>query len=334
MSLTGIPLRGVSRLVTGATKLEIIIQTFESVALLLGLGMVGFWLISRKILFGEAISFLSILALDIALPSLVFVSVILRFKPEDFPGWWKLPLWWLVFTILAAAITGLFMLIAKKGLRREFGITLFFQNGLFFPLAILTGMYGSDSEYIVYLFFFMIFFPTLFFSTSHFFFGGRAKKFDWTKIVNRVLIATLLAVFIRLIGVHGYFPGFVVAGLKMIGDMALPILMIILGGNIYIDFQNKGTIYAGEIIKFLIVKNILFPLACLLFLLLVRPPYHIALLMILQSAVPPITAVPLFVERFGGNRSLVNQFMFTSFIFSLVTIPCSIYLFRYFFPLG
>jgi predicted permease len=56
--------------------------------------------------------------------------------------------------------------------------------------------------------------------------------------------------------------------------------------------------------------------------------------MILQSAVPPITAVPLFVERFGGNRSLVNQFMFTSFIFSLVTIPCSIYLFRYFFPLG
>ena len=300
-------------------------------ALLLGLGMLGFWMISRKILFSEALSFLSVLALDFALPSLVFASVILRFKPETFPGWWKLPLWWLVFTLLALVLTALCMFIAKKGLRREFGITLFFQNGLFFPLAILTGMYGSDSEYIVYLFFFMIFFPTLFFSTSHFFFGGHAGRFDWSRIVNRVLIATLLAVLIRLMGVHGYVPSFVLTGLEMIGNMALPILMIILGGNIYLDFQNKGTIYLGEIVKFLIVKNILFPIACLLFLLLVRPPYHIALLMILQSAVPPITAVPLFVERFGGNRNLVNQFMFTSFVFSLVTIPSAMYLFGYFF---
>jgi predicted permease len=313
--------------------MELIITTFESVALLLGLGMLGFWMLSRRILFGEAISFLSTLALDIALPSLVFVNVVLRFQPEDFPGWWKLPLWWLGFTVFAAAMTGLSMLVAKKGLRREFGITLFFQNGLFFPLAILTGMYGSDSPYIVYLFFFMLFYPTLFFSASHFFFGSHVKKLDWTKIVNRVLIATILAVVIRLTGMHHYVPGFVIIGLKMIGNMALPVLMIILGGNIYIDFQNKGNLYVGEITKFLIVKNVLFPLACLFLLLLVRPPNSVAMLMILQSAVPPITAVPLFVERFGGNRNLVNQFMFTSFILSLVTIPFAIYFFGCFFTL-
>lgn len=313
--------------------MELIIPTFESVALLLGLGILGFWMLSRRILFGEAITFLSTLALDIALPSLVFVNVVLRFQPEDFPGWWKLPIWWLGFTVFAAAMTGISMLAAKKGLRREFGITLFFQNGLFFPLAILTGMYGSDSPYIVYLFFFMLFYPTLFFSASHFFFGSHVKKLDWAKIVNRVLIATILAAVIRLIGVHHYVPGFVIMGLKMIGNMALPVLMIILGGNIYIDFQNKGKLYLGEITKFLIVKNVLFPLACLFLLLLVRPPYPVAMLMILQSTVPPITAVPLFVERFGGNRNLVNQFMFTSFILSLVTIPFSIYLFGCFFTL-
>ena len=37
--------------------MELIIPTFESVALLLGIGMLGFWMLSRKILFGEAISF-------------------------------------------------------------------------------------------------------------------------------------------------------------------------------------------------------------------------------------------------------------------------------------
>ncbi|MGD9031760.1 MAG: AEC family transporter [Desulfobacteraceae bacterium] len=311
--------------------MELIIPTFESVALLLGLGMLGFWMLSRRILFGEAIGFLSTLALDIALPCLVFVNIVLQFQPEDFPGWWQLPLWWLGFTVFTGSMTGLSMLAAKTGLRREFGITLFFQNGLFFPLAILTGMYGSDSPYIVHLFFFMLLFPTLFFSASHFFFGSQVKKLDWAKIVNRVLIATILATVIRLTGVHHYVPGFLIVGLKMIGNMALPVLMIILGGNIYIDFQNKGNLYVGEITKFLIVKNVLFPLACLFLLLLVRPPYHIALLMILQSAVPPITAVPLFVERFGGNRNLVNQFVFTSFILSLITIPFAIYLFGCFF---
>jgi hypothetical protein len=323
--------RAASGRFAGVIHMELIIPTFESVALLLGLGMLGFWMLSRRILFGEAIGFLSTLALDIALPCLVFVNIVLQFQPEDFPGWWQLPLWWLGFTVFTGSMTGLSMLAAKTGLRREFGITLFFQNGLFFPLAILTGMYGSDSPYIVHLFFFMLLFPTLFFSASHFFFGSQVKKLDWAKIVNRVLIATILATVIRLTGVHHYVPGFLIVGLKMIGNMALPVLMIILGGNIYIDFQNKGNLYVGEITKFLIVKNVLFPLACLFLLLLVRPPYHIALLMILQSAVPPITAVPLFVERFGGNRNLVNQFVFTSFILSLITIPFAIYLFGCFF---
>ena len=57
---------------------ELIIATFESVAALLGLGLLGFWVISRKILPSDALSLLSPLALDIALPSLVFVNIIMN----------------------------------------------------------------------------------------------------------------------------------------------------------------------------------------------------------------------------------------------------------------
>jgi predicted permease len=114
--------------------------------------------------------------------------------------------------------------------------------------------------------------------------------------------------------------------------MTLPILMIILGGNIYVDFKNKGELFVVEIIKFLFIKNIIFPLVTLILLLLIRPPYHVALMMILQSSVPPLTAVPIVVERAGRNRSIVNQFMFTSFVFSLVTIPVMMYLFGLYFP--
>ena len=311
--------------------LGLIFSTFESVAVLLGLGFLGFWVISKRILLTDALSFLSILALDIALPSLVFVNIILGFRPEEFPGWWTLPIWWMGFTLFAAIFTGLFMFVSEKRTRREFAVTLFFQNGLFFPLAILTGMYGSESGYIVTLFFFMLLYPSLFFSTNHLFFGQQLKKVDWAKILNRVLLATFLAGVIRLLGAHGWVPGFVVTGLKMVGNMTLPILMIILGGNIYIDFKNKGRLHFREITKFLIAKNILLPLVCLSLLAVIRPPYPIALIIVLQSAVPPITAVPIVVERAGGNRNIVNQFMFTSFVFSLATIPLTMYLFGRFF---
>jgi malate permease and related proteins len=53
----------------------------------------------------------------------------------------------------------------------------------------------------------------------------------------------------------------------------------------------------------------------------------------LQAAVPPITAIPILVERCGGNRRITSQFVVVSFLFSILSIPAFIYLFSRFFPL-
>lgn len=300
---------------------HVLVSTFESVALLLGIGILGLWIMSRRILPREALGVLSVLALDIALPSLVFVNILQNFKPSEFPGWWLLPLWWAGFTVLLAGLTAGCSVLSRRETRREFAVSLFFQNGLFFPLAILTGMFGSNSPYIVDLFFFMLFFPSLLFSTAHLFFQKPSEGLNWSKVVNRVLLATAAATVLRLAGGAILIPGFVVSALRMVGDMALPLLMLILGGNMYVDFREKGKLYPMEVIKFVLVKNVLFPLAVLGVLMAVRPPYPVALLMILQAAVPPVTAVPILTARAGGDRPLVNQFMFTSFAVSLVSIP-------------
>ncbi len=308
-------------------RVQVLVSTFESVALLLAVGVLGLWIVSRRILPKEALGVLSILALDIALPSLVFVNILENFKPSEFEDWWLLPLWWVGLTVVLGGLTALFSFLSRRGTRREFAASLFYQNALFFPLAILTGMFGSDSPYIVDLFFFILLFPSLLFSTAHLFFGKRSDKLDWGKIINRILLATVAATLFRLTGAEGVIPDFVVSALRMVGSMALPLLMIILGGNMYVDFREKGKLYPLEIGKFVLVKNVLFPLAILLLLYLARPPYHVALLMVLQAAVPPVTAVPILTERAGGKRHLVNQFMFTSFAVSLVSIPLMMGLF-------
>jgi hypothetical protein len=291
----------------------------------------GIWIIGKRILPKEALSILSILALDIALPSLVFVNILVNFKPSEFQGWWHLPLWWAGLTLFLACLTAIFSFLFRPENRREFAVSLFFQNALFFPLAILTGMFGKGSPYIVHLFFFILFFPSLLFSTAHLFFRTSKRNFALGKIINRVLLATVTATLLRLSGTDAFIPDFVISALRMVGDMALPLLLLILGGNIYVDFKEQGQFYPKESAKFVLVKNFIFPLCVLAALIVVRPPYHVAILMLLEAAVPPVTAVPILAERAGGYREIVNQFMFSSFAVSLVSIPLIMALFGLFF---
>jgi len=312
--------------------MDIFISTFESVAVLLGIGIIGFWIIRKRILPGDILGLLSPLTLDIALPCLIFVKIVRDFAPQEAPGWWQLPLWCFFFMACTAVLTLISVLVARKDTRREFAISLYYQNAIFFPLAIITGIYGDDSPYLIFLFLFTIFYPAFFFSTYRFFFKEKGRRvLDLKKIIHPVLIVTILAVLIRLVGLQDAIPNFVLSILTLVGGMTVPLLMIILGGNIYLDFQNKGQPQFAEITKFVFIKNIVFPLVFLGILLIIRPSYHIALLIMLQSAIPPITAVPLVTERSGGNRAIVNQFLVASFVFSLISISFMIWLFSLFF---
>jgi malate permease and related proteins len=307
----------------------------QSVLALIGIGVLGFWILRRGIIPEHLIVFLSRLAIDIALPCVVFAGILINFDPKKIPDWWQLPLWWIAFEAIAFALTFATMFVARKSTRSEFALSLFFQNGLFFPLIVISGLFGAGSPYAVQLFIFIIFHPVLFFSTAPLFFRAEKKtqRLNMARIINPVLVSTALAVTIRLLGFETYLPRFLVTMLTMLGGMTLPLLMIILGGSLYIDFQKKATIHLGEILKFVLVKNILFPLVFIGLLILVRPSYNVALILLLQAAVPPITGTAVHVERAGGNASITNQFILASFAASVVSIPLAFTLFSRFFPL-
>lgn len=317
--------------------MDIFIIIAESVAVLLAVGVLGFWIIGRGIIPENILGFLSILAIDIALPSIVFANIILDFSPSAFPDWWQLPLWWLFFSSVASVLTSIAMFASAKNTRGEFALSLFFQNGIFFPFIIISGIFGSGTPYLAQLFIFIAFHPSLYFSTYHLFFRKRTgivdRQINLKRILNPVLIATLLAVIIQLVGIGDNLPGFIISIFQILGGMALPLLMIILGGSLYVDFQKRGEIHTVEIIKFLVIKNVVFPLIFLGLLILIRPGYDIALLIFLQSAVPPITAIPIAAERMGGNSGITSQFILASFIFSMISIPAIFTLFSMFFPM-
>lgn len=317
--------------------MNLFVATFESVAVLLGIGILGFYIIRKDVLPKNVISALSPLALEITLPSIIFINIISDFNPSTNPTWWQLPLWWVVFTIIAFILTHLFMFISAKKSRAEFGLSLFYQNGIFFPLAILTGMFTPAEDYIVALFLFTLFFPAFFFTTYPYFFRKRQlkqkSKLPLKKILHPAFVATILAIFVVFLGVQNTIPDLIVSILTLLGAMTVPLLMLILGGNIYIDFQKQGTLQLKETAKFVFAKNLLFPLIFLGIIILLKDflTPTIALLILLQSAVPPLTAAPIVTQRLNGDRTLVSQFLVASFLLSLFTLPLMVYLFEFFY---
>lgn len=320
--------------------------TLQSVAALLAIGLLGFWIIKRNIIPENILRFLAVLAIDIALPCIVFVNIITQFSPSSFIGWWQYPLWWLAFSGIAFVLCLLTMLISARETRREFAVTLFFQNGLFFPFIIITGIFGPTNPYVAVLFIFIALHPSLFFGTSHLFFQRKNIEIEkgleenrpeghlrLARILNPVLISTVIAAGINLSGAGKHLPTFILTVSQMLGGMSLPLLMLILGGSLYVDFQRKGPIHIKETIKFVLVKNIFFPLVFIALLVFIRPAYPVALIIFLESAVPPITGIPIQTLRYGGNASITNQFILASFVFSIFSIPLMFSLFARYFPM-
>src|SRR4030042_721248 len=106
--------------------MDIFIIVLQSVLALLGIGVIGFWITQRGIVPENALGFLSRLAIDIALPCMVFSSIVVNFSPEKFPGWWQLPLWWFAFAAVSLALTLVTSFLSKKETRGEFTLNAFF----------------------------------------------------------------------------------------------------------------------------------------------------------------------------------------------------------------
>ncbi|MBT4289112.1 MAG: hypothetical protein HOD92_17435 [Deltaproteobacteria bacterium] len=317
--------------------MEIFAATFQSVAILMGIGLVGFWILARKTVPLDVLKVLTPLVLEVSLPCMIFSNIILKFNPQTDIDWWHLPLWWfaMISLFLVLSLVGMFFVDSKN--KGEAGISLLFPNATFFPMGIIPIIFGKNSPLLVELFIFTIFFPILVFNGYSYFFRKNQPKRKFSlaesKILNSVLLATLMAVILKLTKVDRIIPDFVITVVNIVGLTALPLIMITLGGNVYVDFQRRGGIAWKSMIRFVFVKNLIFPMVTLGFLVLVQPPKNVSILIFLQSVVPPLSAVPVFVGRAKGNVALTNQFLVSSFLCAIISIPICMYCYSLFFEI-
>ncbi len=311
--------------------MDIFFPIFQAVATMFGIGIIGFFIIHRKVVHGDLFGMIVPLVVDVGLPCLVFSNIIMKFDSEKFFTLWKYPLYWGSQTIYFLLLSIIFAKLSKPETRREFSLSLFYQNGIFVPIIIISQVFGSSSNLLSELFIFTVFYPILFFNTYSLFFRDAKSKqksggLIFKDIFNSVLIATIFAVVIKITGFYKYLPQFVYSVFSEVGKITIPLIMIVVGGNIYLDILKKQKFLMVENIKFVLVKNFIFPFFTIVLLKFLNLGSDLSFILFLQSVVPPITAAPIFIKRAGGNETAGNQFLISSFIISLFTIP-SFYLF-------
>lgn len=326
-----------------------IMTTPQIIGLILGISAIGFYIVARNIVPKELLRLLNALAIDVALPMLIFTIFMVGFNPKESPGWWAMPIWSALFTGLTFVLVLVFNRFFSKEVRIESSVALFLNNPHFIPISVIVGVYGIRSPHLVNLFLFTVFTISFYFSVYSIFFKksklicgvslpikleeepvkemvSKKSSIDLKKLINPVVKGTFLVVIIKLLGIAPYVPDVVVYITEQVGNITFPLLMIIVGGNIYLDMRKLGKIYFLHIIKFVIVKNIVFPAIILAILYVLRPSFGIALILMLQAASPPLSTVPSLVERQKGNADIANQLVVSSFFISVVSIPIMLYL--------
>ena len=308
----------------------------EAIILLLGIGAVGFFMLSRNIVSPDILSYLSILALEVSLPLYVFATLLEQFDPVADPYWWTFPLWWVFFAAVTLALSLLLGRIFAADIRREATAALYLYNPLFVPLAVIAGLYGTSSVHVAELFLFTMFSVTFYFNFYPVLFrrrsGAASKKTfspDWKKLFNPLIRTTLFTMIIVFLGLDAWIPAVAVSIARRVGDLAFTLVMLTLGGYIYLDMRKAGKIRWGQVVRFVAAKNLLFPAAFLCILYALKPADNIGLILILSAAAPPVSTIPILTGRQNGDVAASNQFLVGSFLFSILSIPLMITLFEW-----
>ncbi len=148
--------------------------------------------------------------------------------------------------------------------------------------------------------------------------GERAEKLDWKSLVNAPLVASVVAIVLLIVDLP--FPQPVDEAVDMLGDMIVPLSMIIIGASLG-DMKLKEAVSDYRCYIFSAFKLLLVPV---LVYFILRPIMQDSLLLGVTTVLSgmPVAAlsVMLTIEH-GGDERLASKTVFISTVLSVVTIP-------------
>jgi len=264
--------------------------------------------LARKgIISTQGLKTLSRLVVEVSLPALIFSRLLSDFNFQRFPDWWLFPLISFGLTLFGLAIGYLF-LKADKSLsqKNEFLGLIAFQNSGYLPLALAATILppSEADQMFIYIFLFLLGFNALIWSFGvHLLSKHRGKRFEFGSVFTPPLWATLGALLIIFLKAESFVPRIVLKPLAMLGACAIPLGLMIVGGSLAF-VSSEGKIRKRSLINLGLGKLIILPILVFLFIIWIKPPRLIGLLLpSRQFLYPHLRQSWLSLHRICGHQS-------------------------------
>ena len=301
------------------------LSCFINVVTIVVLAVPGFFLRKSRLFPDGAATVLAVLLLYISQPFLMMAS--LFNKPFEVSMLINF-MWVIVFAIvLQIAVYFLARLIyvgsKEEAARRACEATSYLGNVGFMGIPVMQMLFPDNSDLVLYTVVYNIAFNAMAWTLGVYAVTGEKKRINLLKIIlNPPTIAVIIALPFFFCNVT--VPEQVMTPISYLGDMTLPLSMIILGVRLAdmrpIALVNDRKVYVASAIK--LILSPLLSLGCLLLVNLFIPidPYVIVALYVI-AAMPAASSALNFAEMYGGDRETAAASTLMSTILCILTIP-------------
>jgi len=288
------------------------------------IALCGFIVFKFKLLSEDNIQGLSKLTINLFLPCLIFDRLIKGFR---FDGSWQ----WLIYPVLGIVVSLMGVALARIVLafdkqiqnKNEFIGLIAFQNCGYLPLMLVWRIFPAQvaDNLFINIFLFMLGFNLIFWSYGiRLLTPQKEKQPKFKRIMNAPLLSLILSLVLVATNLHKLLPGMVTRSVTLIGGCTLPIALIIVGAVLAISLEQLAGI-KKFLLQVILGKMIIMPGMVFLLLHLLQLPPLMALVILIESAMPSAITLSVITHEQKAGYKIVNQGVLLTHLAGLATIP-------------
>jgi predicted permease len=283
--------------------------------------VIGFTAGKFKILDSVASKNLAAILLYVTSPMMVLNSFFIEFSKEKVIN--------IIWVVSAAMVMFLISIVMSQFIFKGFNekiepilkFTTVFSNCGYMGLPLLKALFGENG--VFYGSFYNVIFNIVLWSYGFMMFGGKGTKRQIAKrvLTNPSIIAVYIGLIIFLTGIPVH--NNIKAAISAVGDMTMPIAMLIIGGVIstakFTKIFTDWRVYLSSGIRLLLMPA----LAAVLFRIAHVPSLPGAIV-VASIAMPAATVTTIFSEMFDKDAVFSSKCVAISTLLSIITAPAVI----------
>ncbi len=307
---------------------EVFIATLNSNILalvqVLLIALAGALLVWKQVFRSSDVKGLTLIIINVLLPSMIFSKIVRTLDPQSFPLWWILPLVGVGLIVIGIFFAVLFFfndLSAKKSLLPIASM----QNAGYLALPLGQAIYPDQFDlYALYCFLIIMGLNPILWSVGKFLStGGQMIEFSWKQFITPPFIANLLGITVVLAGLQRFIPEIVINAIELTGTATVPIANFVLGAVLG-GISLKVWPSFSDTIRVIGVKFLLIPLVAVIVMVALNLSQTNSLLsdvILIQAVSPPAIAILIQIKNYGGDAQKSGSLVLISYIFCIAAIP-------------